>query len=443
MKRQVLTFACIALIHAACGEDKEKAPQLDKQSGRSENAGTLPNTQSTTPPPTPTTPTEENVPLKAASLAGYPKDLSAEPIYKITVSEVQEYKWKAGVLSQTSCTDPAGYSPYQNASNVLNLDISFLSSSNTSIKLCVVGRNSKGMEQEVPTEVSWQWTPAVPAAFEQLDFIDGDNQVKIIPKATNIQWLVVRSKDANLNKTPTDGTTYALNERFGTGTVIASGVPAELVDTLPKNLETYTYTVFSVNTAKRYATPFRKTLTLAAPNAFWVARDFVQPGYAGVVAIPNSNRIVCRAQHLANGRDYGWHPGRTQVLKNGDVKTTLCVYEYFSRTYTTNAFQALMVNKGDPMRFFRWVRSSGGTVDGVAKTIIPGGIVDGGMELTADGKTIQMTVCRGYSDVNGTNLDIVGKAAENLAGCIGMINSDDTTTRLRGTLDILVNIPQS
>ena len=376
--------------------------------------------------------------LKSASLAGYPQNASPDPSYKITVSEVPEYKWKGGLEADTDCRNGAGYTAYQAASLPLQLDVASIKMQNAVIKLCVVGRSSSGEEQGIPTEVSWIWTPAIPAAYEQYELIDGDNQVKIIPKLSSGQWLVIRSL-RNFEGKPEDGSVYTVNQRIANGVVIAAGNPSEVIDKDVKNLETWTYTIFASNGSRRYSVASSKSLTLQEQSLNWIRKEDIKPGYVGVSPLAGNPRVVCRSRHFdpGSGTNMGVHPGRTTMVNNGDIKSAQCLYEFAKVIYASGDFEVLMSNKGDPMNKLRWERSAGGTNG----SFIPANSIIAGRDEIDTTPGQEMYICRGYTNTNRTTLESFGKVGPNLAGCRAALINDGSMTTERAAMDILVLKP--
>ncbi len=408
--RQFIAFGLFALGLVACGDPKKNdAPTLGTKTGSGNSV------------PKPTSPTTSSVPAQTgivqANLSGYPADKSGEATYSISVTGAKEYKWKYGE-SDVSCSSPGGYTAYQSSSNPIRLDLSDNSKNAMTVKVCVVGR-SDSEEQKIPTEVTWNWIPAIPGPIpDQMEMIDGDNQVKITPKTISGNWLVIRSRNSTLSARPEDGKIYNVNDALGGGTVVGVGAAAEITDSSVKNLETWNYTFFAYSPARRYSAAFIKPMTLSEPKVMFVDKNGVKPGHSTISA-QNNGLFLCRVDHFVNGSAVGKQLGRTSMANN--IPNSLCRFEYAGTAVSSVNFEVLVVTKGDPNKLVGWSRA--------ALNSIPAGTIIGGYDGASEASSPQLYYCRGYNgdpnagaQLNGT----VGKFGTHLSDCRSVVISGNT-----------------
>ncbi|WP_141731794.1 DUF3421 domain-containing protein [Oligoflexus tunisiensis] len=377
--------------------------------------------ESETETPTPDTPPAETV---QAKLAGYPEAKSPNAQYEISVTGVAEYKWKVGA-SATECRATDGYSDFVPAATPIKIDLAARAESPAIVAVCVLGKSASGETQNFPSMATWVWTPELPTMTDQIDLIDGQNEIKIIPKVTSGNWLIVRSRES-LNAMPEDGKEYTVNQPLGNGTVMVAGPMAEFVDKSVKNEESWNYTFFAYTTARRYSIPLTRGLTLSKQELLWVPKSLIQPGQLGLEARANNKRYVCRSRHFVDGENRGIQAG---AMDNpADLKAGSCNYEYGGVVFRSTAYDVLMANKGNPADLVRWIRSS---ADATA-TAIPNGSIVAGTDDTGATVGPELFICL------GVNAQFPGKAGAHLPnGCRSYVGNNNGTPAVNATFDVL------
>jgi len=368
-----------------------------------------------------------------ASLTGYPSDASPNHLINITVSGVSQYQWKSGGLSETDCNSSASYSPFESGGTI-SLDLSTRKESIETIKVCVIGKSSTGVQQEFPSQATWLWSAETPKRIADELITDQDNQVTLSLEAIAGNWLVIRSKEA-LNEMPQNGLVYKINDSIGNGTVIASGTVAELIDDTVKNEEEWHYSFFRTNPARRFSAIKEVPLTLAAQELIWVEKNDIEDSFVGIEPRGKGDkRYVCRARHTLNGVNRGKHPGR-MFSNSDDLKEGACRYEFGGAITTTTNFELLMVNKGDPDNLVRWQRTS---ADETGTTLFDGVIIAGMEENAGENTNEPLVICRGYTNGNRNNVASFGKAGGHIPTGCRYFNGNNFTATVNPFLDILM-----
>jgi|GEM_PF-5810209 len=362
-----------------------------------------------------------------AKLAGYPDAKSPNNQIEISVTAVAEYKWKLED-STTECQFSADYSSYVPVSTPIKLDLSDRKESPAIIVICVVGKSSSGEEQSLATLASWVWSPETPTITDQLDLLEGNNEVKITPKAPSGTWMIIRSKDA-LTALPEDGKTYTANQALGNGIVMVAGPMAEFIDKTVKNEESWNYTFLAFNAAKRFSGPLRKSLTLTKQELLWVPNGSIQTAQVPLEARAANKRYVCRSRHTdaTTGQTRGTQPG-SMVTANNDLKNGQCFYEYSGTVFRSINYDLLMASKGNPTDLVRWARGLANTTT----TSIPNGSIIAGTDDT--GATIgpNLYICLSL------NAQISGKAGTHMAnGCRSYVGNNNGTPSVNPNFDVL------
>lgn len=348
---------------------------------------------------TPAEPPKDTGPVQA-KLAGYPDTKSPNSQYEISVTAVAEYKWKM-VESAADCQFSAGYSNFLPTTTPIKLDLADRKESPMIVAICVIGKNASGVEQSFATMASWVWAPEFPAIPAEVDLIEGNNEVKITPKAPAGNWLVIRSREA-LTVFPEDGKEYAVNQALGNGTILVAGPMAEFVDKTVKNEESWNYTFVAYNPARRFSSPMSKSMLLSKQELFWVPNNVIAAPQMPLETRPNSKRYICRARHL----DRGMQPG--VMITNNDLKAGNCFYEYGGTAYRSINYELLMSNKGNPVDLIRWARGAANNTT----TVIPNGSIIAGSDDTGNTPGPALYICR------GVNSQFAGKAGTHLPnGC--------------------------
>jgi hypothetical protein len=294
-----------------------------------------------------------------AKLDGFPSTKSPNAQYELTVSGVAEYQWKVGA-SATECQSTDGYSGFVPAATPIKIDLASRAESPAIVAVCVLGKSTSGAFQNFPTMATWVWAPELPVMTDQIDLIDGQNEIKIMPKVVSGNWMIVRSRES-LTAMPEDGKEYAVNQTLGNGTILVVGPMAEFVDKTVKNEESWNYTFFAYTSARRFSMPLTRGMLLAKQELMWVPKSLIQPGLMGLEARANNKRYVCRARHFTEaGENRGVQAGT--MITAGDLKAGNCFYEYGGAVYRNPNYDLLMANKGNPADLVRWIRSSATTI---------------------------------------------------------------------------------
>jgi hypothetical protein len=361
-----------------------------------------------------------------AKLSGYPDGKSPNSQFDISVTGVAEYKWKI-VDSATDCEISAGYSSYAPAATPIKIDLASRRESPAIIALCVIGKGAGGDEQAFATLASWVWAPEFPSISDQIDLVEGNNEIKITPKAPSGNWLIVRSREA-LTAMPEDGKEYAVNQPLGNGTIVVAGPMAEFIDKTVKNEESWNYTFIAYNNARRFSLPLSKSMTLSKQQLVWVQNNLIQAGQVPLEARANNKRYICRSRHTdtATGQSRGMQPG--SMITANDIKAGNCFYEYGGTVYRSINYELLMANKGNPADLVRWAR---GAADANA-TAIPNGSIIAGTDDT--GATIgpNLYICL------TVNAQISGKAGTHMPnGCRSYVGNNNGTPSVNVNFDVL------
>ncbi len=362
-----------------------------------------------------------------AKLSGYPDSKSPNSQFDISVTGVAEYKWKL-VESATDCQISAGFSPYVPAATPIKIDLASRRESPAIVALCVIGKGASGDEQAYATLASWVWAPEFPSINDQIDLVDGNNEVKITPKAPSGNWLIVRSREP-LTTMPEDGKEYAVNQPLGNGTIVVAGPMAEFIDKTVKNEESWNYTFIAYNNARRFSIPLAKSMTLSKQQLLWVQNNLIQAGQVPLEARANNKRYVCRARHTdtATGQSRGMQPG-SMFTANNDLKAGNCFYEYGGTVFRSINYELLMASKGNPTDLVRWARGAA-NANG---TTIPNGSIIAGTDDT--GATIgpNLYICLTL------NAQISGKAGTHLPnGCRSYVGNNNGTPSVSVNFDVL------
>lgn len=362
-----------------------------------------------------------------AKLSGYPDAKSPNSQFDISVTGVAEYKWKL-VDSATDCQISGGYSNYVPSATPIKIDLASRRESPAIIALCVIGKGASGEEQAYATLASWVWAPEFPSINDQIDLIEGNNEIKITPKAPSGNWLIVRSRDP-LTAMPEDGKEYAVNQPLGNGTVVVAGPMAEFIDKTVKNEETWNYTFIAYNNARRFSIPLTKSMTLSKQQLLWVQNNLIQTGQVPLEARANNKRYICRARHTdaATGQSRGMQPG-SMFTANNDLKAGNCFYEYGGTVYRSINYELLMANKGNPTDLVRWARGAANATT----TSIPNGSIIAGTDDT--GATIgpNLYICL------TVNAQISGKAGTHMPnGCRSYVGNNNGTPSVSVNFDVL------
>ena len=393
MKLSIGLSVLFIMISVGCSRGKQPQPRTGE-------------TQPISSAATPLDTTPANV---RAELSGQPSEPSGEYKVTINVSGVDDYKWKYGASAELNCDSGNGYSAFESASTSITIDLSTRVESIENIAVCAVGR-SQGTVQEFPTRISWLWSGEAPEPFADAQLVDGENKVTITMDQFSGEWLVVRSPE-ELTEIPSNGIDYKVNDTLGNGTVIAIGAAAEYMDQMVANGDTWHYTIFATNEAKRYSRPNRKPITLLVPNLYWIEKNDIQASYTPVEPRGKGDkRYVCRSEHFVDGVSRGVHPGR-MFSQNDNLKEGTCRFEFGNAVVASTNYELLMTNKGDPDNLIQWVSSSGDENG----SIIPVGSVVGGADVNGQ----ELFVCRVYS---GNNVLSFGKASETLNGGCRFMN---------------------
>jgi hypothetical protein len=362
-----------------------------------------------------------------AKLSGYPDAKSPNSQFDISVTGVAEYKWKL-VESATDCQISAGYSNYLPAATPIKIDLASRPESPAIVALCVIGKGASGVEQSFATLASWVWAPEFPSITDQIDLIEGNNEIKITPKAPSGNWLIVRSRDP-LNAMPEDGKEYAVNQPLGNGTIVVAGPMAEFIDKTVKNEESWNYTFIAYNNARRFSLPLTKSMTLSKQQLLWVQNNLVQTGQMPVEARANNKRYVCRSRHTdqATGQSRGMQPG-SMITPNNDLKAGNCFYEYGGTVYRSINYELLMTNKGSPTDLVRWARGAANATT----TAIPNGSIVAGTDDTGATVGPNLYICL---IVNAQN---PGKAGTHMGGgCRSYAGNNNGTPIANVNFDVL------
>jgi hypothetical protein len=415
------------LCGSACKElqqgQKKSAPTFQAPAG----AATGADNPMKTPAPEPAKP---EGPVEA-KLTGYPEAKSPNSQFDIGVTGVAEYKWKQ-VESATDCQLSGGYSNYAAATTPIKIDLASRRESPAIIAICVIGKSASGMEQANATLASWVWAPEIPTISDQIDMIEGSNEIKITPKAPAGNWLIIRSREA-LSAMPEDGKEYAANQAIGNGTVVVAGPMAEFIDKTVKNTESWTYTFVAYNNSRRFSVPLTKSMTLSQQELQWVPNNLVKAGQVPLESRPNNKRYVCRAQFAdpTTGENRGMHPGVWLPANNNnaDLKAGNCFFEYGGVVYRSINYDLLMANKGNPVDMIRWAR---GAVGANNNTIIPNGAILAGTDDTGATRGPGLYICL------GANLNFPGKAGAHLNGGCSSYNNQNNVPNRSTTFDVLV-----
>lgn len=362
-----------------------------------------------------------------AKLSGYPDAKSPNSQYDISVTGVAEYKWKI-VESATDCQISAGFSAYTPAAMPIKIDLASRRESPAIIALCVIGKSASGDEQAYATLASWVWAPESPSINDQIDLIEGNNEIKITPKAPSGNWLVIRSREV-LTTMPEDGKEYAANQALGNGTILVAGPMAEFVDKTVKNEESWIYTFVAYNNARRFSLPLTKSMTLSKQELLWVQNNLIQPTQVALEARANNKRYICRSRHTdtATGQSRGLQPG-AMITANNDLKAGNCFYEYGGTVYRSINYELLVANKGNPTDLVRWARGAASTTT----TAIPNGSIIAGTDDT--GATIgpNLYICL------IVNAQIPGKAGTHMpGGCRSYAGNNNGTPLVNVNFDVL------
>ncbi len=414
----------ILVLQSSCKspETSKKAPLVATAAEAAKETGTGSDNVPKSAPPVPAQPA-----VVEAKLAGYPENKTPNPLVEISVTGVAQYKFKTGEAG-TNCEGSAGYSPYTAATSPIKIDFSDSSEGIKLIVLCVVGKSAEGVEQKTATQVSWLWSAETPAALDQVDLIEGNNEVKITPKVTTGTWLIVRSRDI-LDTLPQDGKTYMVNQVLGNGTVLAVGTMAEFIDKTVKNEETWNYTFIFTNSAKRYSMPLRKSMILAKQQLFWVTNASITATQVPTEAKAASKRYICRSKHTdsTTGENRGQQPG-SMFSQNNDLKNGLCFYEYGGVVFKSNNYDLLMANKGNPFDLLRWARGLASTTT----TSIPNGSIIAGTDDTGAVTGPSLYICLSL------NATISGKAGAHMPnGCRSYVGNNNGTPSVNPNFDVL------
>jgi hypothetical protein len=126
-----------------------------------------------------------------AKLDGFPSTKSPNAQYELTVSGVAEYQWKVGA-SATECQSTDGYSGFVPAATPIKIDLASRAESPAIVAVCVLGKSTSGAFQNFPTMATWVWAPELPVMTDQIDLIDGQNEIKIMPKVVSGNWMIDR-----------------------------------------------------------------------------------------------------------------------------------------------------------------------------------------------------------------------------------------------------------
>ena len=151
--------------------------------------------------------------------------------------------------------------------------------------------------------------------------------------------LAVRS-EGSTTWTPEPGKEYKVGDRFGDALIVAANT-AEFVDENVENEETWTYTIFAMNAAKRYSSPVTEEITLAKPDVAWIAKADLKDNHIPVQ--PINNRWVCRVNGQA---------GRLFSMNN-DIKDGVCGYAFGTQVLLSDNYDVLVGTKGNPMDILR------------------------------------------------------------------------------------------
>jgi len=411
-------------IGSACKEFQQgskKAPVIFQAPPAAANAGD----QNPAPVAAPTNSKVAEPPL--AKLAGYPDSKSPNSQFDISVTGVMEYKWKVADAA-TDCQISAAYSAYVPANTPIKLDLASRKESPAIIALCVIGKNAAGEEQSFATMATWVWAPEFPSITDQIDLIEGNNEIKITPKTPSGNWLIVRSREA-LSAMPEDGKDYTVNQPLGNGTVMVAGPMAEFIDKSVKNEESWNYTFIAYNSSKRFSIGLTKSMTLSKQQLLWVPNNLVQTGQVPLEARANNKRYVCRARHTdaTTRENRGMQPG-SMFTANNDLKSGNCFYEYGGTVYRSINYELLMANKGNPTELIRWARG----LANANGTTIPNGSIIAGTDDT--GATIgpALYICL------TVNAQISGKAGAHMPnGCRSYVGNNNGTPSVSTNFEVL------
>ena len=274
-----------------------------------------------------------------ARLSGYPEGSSSEYNVTINVDDVDEFQYKWGLSSEVLCSSPAAYSEFKSASEGIAIDLSELSENTGPINVCVLGKRD-GEIQAISSQAGWLWDAEIPGGPSNIELLDGDNKItgKIMSNSGTM-LLAVRS-EGSTTWTPEPGKEYKVGDRFGDALIVAANT-AEFVDENVENEETWTYTIFAMNAAKRYSSPVTEEITLAKPDVAWIAKADLKDNHIPVQ--PINNRWVCRVNGQA---------GRLFSMNN-DIKDGVCGYAFGTQVLLSDNYDVLVGTKGNPMDILR------------------------------------------------------------------------------------------
>ena len=390
MRHHLIIAATIALLTEACKPPTTKLPLV----GSEKDDATI---------------EVVNTPT-IARLTGYPEGSSGEHKIKINVEAVDEFQYKWGINGENNCQSPAAYSEFKPASEGIEIDLSVIPEDRGVINVCVLGKK-RGEIQKDSSQAGWVWNAETPGGPGEITFVDGNNKLDATIKSSpGAKVLVARSKGISTWK-PESGKEYKVGERFE-DIIIVSVNALEFSDVDVKNEETWTYSLFTVNEAKRYSSVVYETFTLAKPDVVWVKKSDIKPEQKLVE--PITNRWLCRV----NGQ-----PGRL-FSNDDDPANGVCRYTFGTAIQASQEYEVLAGTKTDPMEILEYRTVQ---LDDEGKLLsIPN--EDNKLVVGEENVDDEIFACISYTDVNQNNVLSIGKTGAHITGGCNQYIVQNTNT---------------
>lgn len=190
-----------------------------------------------------------------AAISGEPTGTNGITSLNVTISGVDEYKFKIKQWFDSACSTVGGYSSAISAAIPITTNISGYDDGD--IELCVIGKDSAGNWQLEASASIASWTkdallPNPPTAFNisprngglALEWIGGGGDIT--------GFLVLKKAGSLVTDAPTPGLTYYALDTIGSSTVVYAAGATSLSDSSLTNGTRYYYKVFAYDAARNY-----------------------------------------------------------------------------------------------------------------------------------------------------------------------------------------------
>ncbi len=198
---------------------------------------------------------------------------------KVAGTSVTHYRSKYGPAASTVCSESSSYSSEAPVATPISIDYS--SQQDGLLRLCVIGRTSKGNWQDLTLAYRFDWTldRVVPSEPNSLSVLPLVKRARLtwdsVPNANS--YLIVRAEDQAVTWMPSSGDTYSIGQDIDGGLhqIVGLTSSTEVYDEMALGGQSYHYALYAFDESLNYNTsPARASTTIIDSLGFNKANGF-------------------------------------------------------------------------------------------------------------------------------------------------------------------------